>query len=117
MSILTAALLSLLYFWGNSALVLGVNWWTVMRPLVSGFLAGVILGDPVKGAMVGAQINILYLGFIGAVGSASGRYLPCRCGGHDHCYCNFSTQNLSGAHVSSDLPQPWRRSGHRAPKK
>ena len=50
MSILTATLLSLLYFWGNSAFVLGVNWWTVMRPLVSGFLAGVILGDPVKGA-------------------------------------------------------------------
>ena len=42
MSILTATLLSLLYFWGNSAFVLGVNWWTVMRPLVSGFLAGVI---------------------------------------------------------------------------
>ena len=30
MSILTATLLSLLYFWGNSAFVLGVNWWTVM---------------------------------------------------------------------------------------
>ena len=72
MSILTAVLLSLLYFWGNSALVLGVNWWTVMRPLVSGFLAGVILGDPVKGAMVGAQINILYLGFIGAGGALPG---------------------------------------------
>lgn len=72
MSILTATLLSLLYFWGNSAFVLGVNWWTVMRPLVSGFLAGVILGDPVKGAMVGAQINILYLGFIGAGGALPG---------------------------------------------
>mgnify|MGYP002229997673 FL=1 len=57
MSILTATLLSLLYFWGNSAFVLGVNWWTVMRPLVSGFLAGVILGDPVKGAMVGARLT------------------------------------------------------------
>lgn len=43
-----------------------------MRPLVSGFLAGVILGDPVKGAMVGAQINILYLGFIGAGGALPG---------------------------------------------
>ena len=72
MSILTATLLSLFYFWGNSAFVLGVNWWTVMRPLVSGFLAGVILGDPVKGAMVGAQINILYLGFIGAGGALPG---------------------------------------------
>ena len=27
------------------------------EPLVSGFLAGVILGDPVKGAMVGARLT------------------------------------------------------------
>lgn len=46
MKIGVAIALALLYFWGNSALVFGVNWWTVMRPLVSGFLAGCILGDP-----------------------------------------------------------------------
>ena len=40
-----------------------------MRPLVSGFLTGVILGDPVMGAIVGAQINVLYLGWIGAGGA------------------------------------------------
>ena len=62
MKIGVAIALALLYFWGNSALVFGVNWWTVMRPLVSGFLAGCILGDPVTGALVGAQVNILYLG-------------------------------------------------------
>ena len=69
MNVFIAILLALLYYWGNSAICFGVNWWTVMRPLVSGFLTGVILGDPVMGAMVGAQINILYLGFIGAGGA------------------------------------------------
>lgn len=72
MKIGVAIALALLYFWGNSALVFGVNWWTVMRPLVSGFLAGCILGDPVTGALVGAQVNILYLGFIGAGGAVPG---------------------------------------------
>ncbi len=72
MTILQAVLLSLLYYLGNSTFILGVNWWTLMRPLVSGFFAGVILGDPVTGAMVGAQINILYLGFIGAGGALPG---------------------------------------------
>ena len=91
MSILTATLLSLLYFWGNSAFVLGVNWWTVMRPLVSGFLAGVILGDPVKGAMVGAQINILYLGFIGAGGALPGDICSGRRGGNHHCHYGQSS--------------------------
>lgn len=69
MSLLTAILLSLLYYLGNSTWGLGVGWWTLMRPMVSGFLAGVVLGDPVMGAMVGAQINVLYLGFIGAGGA------------------------------------------------
>lgn len=72
MSLVQAILLSLLYYLGNSSFILGVNWWTLMRPLVSGFFAGVILGDPVTGAMVGAQINILYLGFIGAGGALPG---------------------------------------------
>ena len=72
MNITQALLLSLLYYLGNSSFILGVNWWTLMRPLVSGFFAGVILGDPITGAIVGAQINILYLGFIGAGGALPG---------------------------------------------
>lgn len=42
-----------------------------MRPLVLGFISGIILGDPAQGTIVGAQINVLYLGFIGAA-------VPCR---------------------------------------
>jgi len=72
MTIWQAILLALLYYIGNSTWVLGVNWWTLMRPLVAGFFAGVILGNPVLGAVIGAQINILYLGFIGAGGALPG---------------------------------------------
>lgn len=69
MTIGQAVLIGLLYYLCNSTWGLGVGWWTLMRPLVSGFLAGVILGDPVMGAMIGAQINVLYLGWIGAGGA------------------------------------------------
>ena len=72
MTVFQAILLSLLYYVSNSTWVLGVNWWTMMRPMVAGLLAGLILGDPVTGAIIGAQINILYLGFIGAGGAIPG---------------------------------------------
>ncbi len=69
MTILQAIFVALLYYLCNSTWGLGVGWWTLMRPLVSGFLTGIILGDPVTGAVVGSQINILYLGWIGAGGA------------------------------------------------
>lgn len=69
MTVGQAILIGLLYYLCNSTWGLGVGWWTLMRPLVSGFLTGIILGDPVTGAVIGAQINILYLGWIGAGGA------------------------------------------------
>ncbi|RVU97493.1 hypothetical protein EII22_07665 [Coriobacteriales bacterium OH1046] len=69
MTIIQAVLIALLYYMCNSTWGLGVGWWTLMRPLVSGFLTGIILGDPVAGTIAGAQINVLYLGWIGAGGA------------------------------------------------
>lgn len=40
-----------------------------MRPLVSGFVVGIILGEPVQGTIIGATINMMYIGFL-AVGGA-----------------------------------------------
>ena len=68
MSILQAILLGVLYWIGEANLPF-VGLWTVQRPLVCGWIAGLILGDPLKGAMVGASINLVYLGFISAGGS------------------------------------------------
>lgn len=68
MSIVQAILLGVLYWIGEANLPF-VGLWTVQRPLVCGWIAGIILGDPLKGAMVGASINLVYLGFISAGGS------------------------------------------------
>lgn len=68
MSIIQALLCGIVYWQGGTATPLPLCW-TLMRPLANGFLVGVILGDPLKGAMVGATINLLYLGFITAGGS------------------------------------------------
>lgn len=43
--------------------------WSLQRPLVCGTVVGLILGDPVQGAVVGATINLVYLGFMSAGGS------------------------------------------------
>ncbi|MEG0329596.1 MAG: PTS sugar transporter subunit IIC [Longicatena sp.] len=68
MSIIQAVLLGILYWIGEANLPF-VGLWTVQRPLVCGWIAGIILGDPLQGAMVGASINLVYLGFISAGGS------------------------------------------------
>lgn len=46
-----------------------VGLWTLQKPFVCGMLTGLILGNPVEGAVVGASINLIYLGFISAGGS------------------------------------------------
>ncbi|MGI6109193.1 MAG: PTS mannose/fructose/sorbose/N-acetylgalactosamine transporter subunit IIC [Eubacteriaceae bacterium] len=46
-----------------------VGLWSLQRPLVCGLIVGCILGDPVKGAVIGGTINLVYLGFISAGGS------------------------------------------------
>ena len=46
-----------------------VGLWSLQRPLVCGMLAGLVLGHPVEGAVIGATINLVYLGFMSAGGS------------------------------------------------
>lgn len=43
--------------------------WSLQRPLVCGTLVGLVLGQPVEGAVIGASINLVYLGFMSAGGS------------------------------------------------
>ena len=68
--VVQAALVALGYYLSNSPWIFGNGgFFGLYRPLVAGFLVGVILGDPVQGAAIGAAINVLYLGFISAGGS------------------------------------------------
>jgi PTS system mannose-specific IID component len=64
-----AALIAIGYYLANSPWLFGVAYFTLYRPLVAGFIVGCILGDPAQGTLVGAAINVPYLGFISAGGS------------------------------------------------
>lgn len=68
MTIIQAALCGLLYWIAVGNLPFA-GLWSIQRPLVCGLLTGLILGDPVAGAVTGGAINLVYLGFISAGGS------------------------------------------------
>lgn len=73
MSVFQAIILGIIYYLGNSSILAGpVGYYTVYRPLVGGFLTGLVLGDPVTGTMIGATINLMYIGFISAGGALPG---------------------------------------------
>lgn len=68
--IFRAALVGLGYYLSNSPWLAGNGgFFGLYRPLVAGFIVGIIFGDPAKGAQIGASINLLYIGFISAGGS------------------------------------------------
>ncbi|MDF2677845.1 MAG: hypothetical protein K0Q97_2178 [Bacillota bacterium] len=66
-------LISLLYFWGsNTALSFGIGYYTLYRPIISGMITGLILGDFKLGIMAGAVVNIIYIDFVSTGGSLKG---------------------------------------------
>ncbi len=70
MTITSYFLLSILYFWaGSTALSFGVGYYTIYRPVIAGFLTGLILGDPFSGMAAGAVVNIIYIDFASTGGS------------------------------------------------
>jgi PTS system mannose-specific IID component len=64
-----AALVAIGYYLANSPWLFGLAFFTLYRPLVAGFFVGCILGDPAQGTLIGAAINVPYLGFISAGGN------------------------------------------------
>ena len=71
MTLIQALLLGLLYYLANSPWPAGGlgNYATLYRPMVLGLIVGIILGDPVQGTIIGATINLMYIGFISVGGS------------------------------------------------
>lgn len=67
-SILQAVLCGIVYWLAVGNLPF-VGLWSLQRPLVCGLITGLILGHPVQGAVIGATINLVYLGFMSAGGS------------------------------------------------
>jgi len=68
MSIIQAILCGVIYWLAVGNLPF-VGLWSLQRPLVCGALTGLVLGHPVEGAVIGATINLVYLGFMSAGGS------------------------------------------------
>jgi len=73
MTILIFFYLSILYFWGSStALSLGIGYYTLYRPIITGMLTGLVLGNMNLGMLTGAVVNIIYIDFISTGGSLKG---------------------------------------------
>lgn len=72
-SFIQAVLIGFVYYLGINGTpwisLLGTHAW--MRPMVNGAVVGLILGDPVKGTIIGAAINLPYLAFISAGGTVA----------------------------------------------
>lgn len=64
-----AALIGLGYYLAHSPWLFGLSFFTLHRPLVAGLVVGTILGEPAQGTLVGAAINLVYIGFISAGGA------------------------------------------------
>ena len=76
MTLTQSILIGLIYYLGNNSFFMG--WNTIYRPIVGGWLVGCVLGNPVQGAIIGANINLIYIGFLSAGGSLPGD--PCLAG-------------------------------------
>ncbi len=46
-----------------------VSWWMIREPVMAGLWVGLIYGNPVQGVIIGATINVSYLGWISAGGA------------------------------------------------
>ena len=72
-SLFQAFLIGLVYYLGQ----IGTPWLSLLgsisvlyKPLVAGTIVGFIMGDPVQGCIIGAAINLPYIAFISAGGTA-----------------------------------------------
>lgn len=59
-----------LYFFLGYAFLTSFTTWC--RPVASGWIVGLFFGNPSQGAIIGANINLIYLGFLGTGGSTPG---------------------------------------------
>ena len=71
-SFLLAAIVGILYYLAESPFFANLGFTVLYRPLIAGTLVGIVMGRPAEGIAIGANINVLYLGWISAGGSLPG---------------------------------------------
>ena len=69
MSWIQALLVGILYYLSDAPWFFGEGYYVLQRPVVAGFLTGLVMGRPVEGAVIGATINLIYLGHLNVGGS------------------------------------------------
>lgn len=71
-NILMAIIVGIMYYASMSPFFANLGFSVLYRPLVAGTLVGIVMGRPAEGIAIGANINVLYLGWISAGGSLPG---------------------------------------------
>jgi len=72
MNLLMALIIGVMYYLSMSPWFANLGFTVLYRPLVAGTLVGIVMGRPGEGVAIGANINVLYLGWISAGGSLPG---------------------------------------------
>ncbi|MCE5209473.1 MAG: PTS system mannose/fructose/sorbose family transporter subunit IID [Chloroflexi bacterium] len=72
MSFLMAFIIGTMYYASLSPFFANLGYTVLYRPLIAGMLVGIVMGRPTEGIAIGANINVLYLGWISAGGSLPG---------------------------------------------
>ena len=71
-SLAAAIVVGVLYYISLSPWLANLGFTVFYRPLIAGTLVGFVMGRPAEGIAIGANINVLYLGWISAGGSLPG---------------------------------------------
>jgi len=71
-SLFMAFIVGVMYYASMSPFFANLGFTVLYRPLVAGTLVGLLMGRPIEGMTIGANINVLYLGWISAGGSLPG---------------------------------------------
>ncbi len=61
MSVIQATLIALAYAFARASFNAGLGWYVLSQPLVAGTIAGLLLGDPLRGAALGGALNLATL--------------------------------------------------------
>jgi len=69
MNFAQALLCGIFYYLNAGPWCFGAGFMIFGKPLVLGFLVGLVMGDPVQGTIVGATIQLIYLGLMSTGGS------------------------------------------------
>ena len=67
-----AIVIAFLYYFADAPFWFGDGYYVLQRPIVAGFLVGLVMGDPVQGTIIGAMVLIVLLLPVGFIAGTDG---------------------------------------------